>query len=91
MNAVHRAAPMLARIAAHEAPTVTVDGLDYRESLQVVRIEAGIANNVVPVSPQHVESPLSRMSRSTLAQTRALLDAIADEVETVSNRPGCSP
>ena len=41
VNAVHRAAPMLARIAAHEAPTVTVDGLDYRESLQVVRVEGG--------------------------------------------------
>ena len=30
---------LLARIAAHEAPTVTVDGLAYRESLQVVRVE----------------------------------------------------
>ena len=47
-NAVHRATPMLARIAAYDAPTVNVDGLDYRESLQIVRIEAGVANNVVP-------------------------------------------
>src|ERR1700741_3793522 len=48
VNAVHRAAPLLGRIASYEAPPVTVDGLDYRESLQVVRIGAGIANNVVP-------------------------------------------
>ena len=32
------------------ADTVDVDGLAYRESLQVVRIEGGIANNVVPGS-----------------------------------------
>ena len=47
-NAIHRASDVLARIAAHEADTVDVDGLAYRESLQVVRIDGGIANNVVP-------------------------------------------
>jgi succinyl-diaminopimelate desuccinylase len=40
----------LARIAAHEIDVVTVDGLEYRESLQVVGIEGGIPgkHNVVP-------------------------------------------
>jgi succinyl-diaminopimelate desuccinylase len=47
-NAIHRAAPLLERIASFEAATVDVDGLGYRESLQVVRVEGGIANNVVP-------------------------------------------
>ena len=49
-NAIHRAADVLGRLAAHESDTVVVDGLEYRESLQVVRIEGGIAgkHNVVP-------------------------------------------
>lgn len=93
VNAVHRAAPMLARIAAHDAPTVTVDGLDYRESLQVVRIEAGIANNVVPdrcdVVVNRRYAPACSFD-DALAQTKALL-AEADEVEIVSASPAAAP
>lgn len=92
-NAVHAAAPMLARIAAHEAPTVTVDGLDYRESLQVVRVEAGIANNVVPdrcdIIVNRRYAPACSLD-DALAQTRALLDG-ADEVEIVSASPAAPP
>jgi succinyl-diaminopimelate desuccinylase len=47
-NAIHAAADALKRIADHDAGTVSVDGLPYRQSLQVVRIEGGVANNVVP-------------------------------------------
>ncbi len=47
-NAIHRAAPVIARIAAFGNPVVPVDGLDYRESLSVVRIQGGVANNVIP-------------------------------------------
>lgn len=47
-NAIHRAVPLLEGVASFEAATVDVDGLGYRESLQVVRVDGGIANNVVP-------------------------------------------
>ena len=93
VNAVHRAAPMLARIAAHEAPTVTVDGLAYRESLQVVRVEAGIANNVVPDRCEIVVNRRYAPACSfddALAQTTALF-ADADEVEIVSASPAAAP
>lgn len=50
LNAIHAAAPVIARIAAFGNPIVEVDGLQFRESLSVVRIEAGVANNVVPDS-----------------------------------------
>jgi succinyl-diaminopimelate desuccinylase len=93
VNAVHRAAPMLARLAAHEAPAVTVDGLDYRESLQVVRIEAGIANNVVPdrcdVVVNRRYAPACSFD-DAVAQTKALLDD-ADELEIVSASPAAAP
>ncbi|WP_443022588.1 succinyl-diaminopimelate desuccinylase [Sinomonas sp.] len=47
-NAIHAAAPILARLAEYEPATVTVDGLDYRESLNAVRIAGGTAGNVIP-------------------------------------------
>ena len=47
-NAIHDAAVVLARLAAYEAQTIPVDGLDYREALQAVGIEGGIAGNVIP-------------------------------------------
>ncbi len=93
VNAVHRAAPTLARIAAHEAPTVTVDGLDYRESLQVVRVQAGVANNVVPDRCEIVVNRRYAPACShddAVAQTLAMF-ADADAVEVVSASRAAAP
>ena len=49
-NAIHAAAPILTRLAAYVPTTVRVDGLDYRESLNAVRVHGGIASNVIPDS-----------------------------------------
>lgn len=48
VNAIHAAAEVLTRLAEHEPRTVSVDGLDYRESLSAVGIRGGVAGNVVP-------------------------------------------
>ncbi|MEY9259738.1 succinyl-diaminopimelate desuccinylase [Brevibacterium epidermidis] len=48
VNAIHAAAEVLTRLAEFETDTVTVDGLDYRESLSAVIIHGGVAGNVVP-------------------------------------------
>ncbi|MCX4532842.1 succinyl-diaminopimelate desuccinylase [Streptomyces sp. NBC_00841] len=47
-NAIHAAAPILTRLAAYEPRRPVIDGLEYREGLNAVRIEAGVANNVIP-------------------------------------------
>ncbi|HZE50019.1 MAG TPA: succinyl-diaminopimelate desuccinylase [Jatrophihabitantaceae bacterium] len=47
-NAIHAAAPVLARLAAYDARTVDVDGLTYREGLNAVGIEGGVAGNIIP-------------------------------------------
>jgi succinyl-diaminopimelate desuccinylase len=47
-NAVHRAAEVLNRLAAYRARRVTIDGCEYREGLQAVRVAGGVAGNVVP-------------------------------------------
>ena len=50
VNAVHGAAGILATLAAYPAREVEIDGLTYREGLNAVRIEGGVAGNVVPDS-----------------------------------------
>ncbi|MGP4113010.1 succinyl-diaminopimelate desuccinylase [Streptomyces sp. 4N509B] len=47
-NAIHAAAPVLARLAAYEPRRPVIDGLEYREGLNAVRVEAGVAGNVIP-------------------------------------------
>jgi len=47
-NAIHGLADVLARLERNQPETVTVDGLDYRESLNAVMISGGIATNVIP-------------------------------------------
>ena len=47
-NAVHRAAEVLNRLGAYEAQRVEIDGCEYREGLQAVRIAGGVAGNIVP-------------------------------------------
>jgi succinyl-diaminopimelate desuccinylase len=92
-NAIHRAAGVLARLAAHEADTVDVDGLPYRESLQVVRIEGGVANNVVP---DHASLVVNRRFAPAYtieeaeAQVVALLDG-ADEIEVLNASAAAPP
>ncbi|KQO03967.1 MULTISPECIES: succinyl-diaminopimelate desuccinylase [unclassified Arthrobacter] len=50
VNAIHGAAEILVRLRDHEPATVHVDGLDYRESLNAVKIVGGTAGNVIPDS-----------------------------------------
>jgi succinyl-diaminopimelate desuccinylase len=47
-NAIHAAAPVLARLDSYDAREVDVEGLRYREGLNAVSIEGGVAGNVVP-------------------------------------------
>lgn len=48
VNAIHGAAPVLARLADYTPRQVVVDGLTYREGLNAVGIRGGIAGNVIP-------------------------------------------
>ncbi len=93
MNAIHSAAPLLLRLAGYEPRTVAVEGLEFRESLQVVRVEGGVANNVVPdacaVTVNRRFAPSMTLDEA-LAETRALLDG-ADEIEVLNASPAAPP
>ncbi|GAA3761664.1 succinyl-diaminopimelate desuccinylase [Microbacterium kribbense] len=47
-NAIHKAAPILQRLAEYRPREVAVEGLVYREGLNAVRIAGGVASNVIP-------------------------------------------
>ncbi|MGW0931744.1 succinyl-diaminopimelate desuccinylase [Streptomyces sp. NPDC002644] len=47
-NAVHAAAPILSRLAEYRPRRPVIDGLEYREGLNAVAIEGGVAGNVIP-------------------------------------------
>ena len=91
-NAIHAAAPILTRLAAHEPATVHVDGLDYRESLNAVRIAGGVAGNVIPdacaVEVNYRFAP-SRSIEEAEAYVRELLDGF--EVERTDAAAGARP
>ena len=48
VNAIHGLTAALNVLGSYEPRTVEIDGLEYREGLNAVRIEGGIANNVIP-------------------------------------------
>jgi len=47
-NAVHRLSGALGRLASYEGRRRVLDGLEFREAMQAVRVEGGVAGNVVP-------------------------------------------
>lgn len=91
-NAIHKLAPALAKLAAYEAETVTVDGLAYREGLNAVRVGGGIAGNVIPDDAVLDVNYRFAPSRS-VAEASALVIEFFDgfEVTIVDSSEGARP
>ena len=47
-NAVHTLTPVMTKIADYSPRDVTIDGCTYREGLNIVHLEAGVATNTLP-------------------------------------------
>jgi len=47
-NAIHKLGDVLARLKAYQPRDVDIDGCVYREGLSAVRIDGGVAGNVIP-------------------------------------------
>ena len=86
---------MLARLAAHETDTVDVDGLEFRESFQVVGIEGGVPgkHNVVPdrctITVNRRFAPKYTPEEAE-AQVRELLEG-ADDIEILQAQLAAPP
>jgi succinyl-diaminopimelate desuccinylase len=46
-NAIHKLGAVLDRLAGYQARSVEIDGCTYREGLSAVRIDGGVAGNVI--------------------------------------------
>jgi succinyl-diaminopimelate desuccinylase len=92
VNAIHGLAPALDRIVAFEPATVRVDGLDYRETLNAVAAQAGIAPNVVPDQASLTVNYRFAPNKSE-AQAERVLMALFEgfELEVVDSAPGARP
>jgi succinyl-diaminopimelate desuccinylase len=97
VNAVHRLGRVLAVLDAYEARAPTIDGCEFREALQAVRVEGGVANNVVPdratVTINHRVAP-DRTLAEAEAHVREVLAPVlgdGDEVTVVSADPPALP
>ena len=47
-NAIHQAREILEILDSYEPARIVIDGLEYREGLNAVGIEGGVAGNVIP-------------------------------------------
>lgn len=92
VNAIHAAHPVLQRLVDYTPRNPVIDGLQFREGLQAVRIDGGVAGNVVPdecvVSVNHRFAP-----DKSLAEAEAHLREVFDgfEVAVVDGAPGALP
>lgn len=93
VNAIHRAGALLERLSVFEPERIVVDGLEYREGLNAVRIDGGVAGNVIPdrcsFDVNYRFAP-SRSGEEAAAFVRAFFDD-ADEVEIIDLAPGARP
>jgi succinyl-diaminopimelate desuccinylase len=75
-NAIHAAGEVLTRLSAYQARRVEIDGCEYREGLNAVRIEGGISGNVVPdrctIAVNHRFAP-DRTEAEALSHVQELL------------------
>ncbi|MDX2375758.1 succinyl-diaminopimelate desuccinylase [Microbacterium sp. LRZ72] len=91
-NAIHKAAPILSRLAEYRPHTITVDGLDYREGLNAVRIGGGIAGNVIPDACEVEINYRFAPSRTMEDAERHVRDVLAGfPLEVVDRAPGARP
>jgi len=97
VNAIHRAGGLLSAIDSYQHREPEIDGCTFREALQVVRIDGGIAGNVVPdrvdLLINHRYAP-DRSGGEAEAHVREVLAPFTDdgdEVALVDHAPAAAP
>lgn len=91
-NAIHAAGGVLDRLRSYTPAEVDVDGLTYREGLNAVAVEGGIAGNIVPdrcvVSVNYRFAP-STSEAAALRHMHELFEGY--EVTLMDSAPGARP
>ncbi len=92
VNAIHKAAPILARLNEYDGRRPVIDGLEYREGLSAVFISGGVAGNVLPdecvVTVNHRFAP-DRDEKAAEAFLREFFEGY--ELTVTDSAPGAMP
>ena len=91
-NAIHAVAPVLDRLVAYEPRQPVVDGLTFREGMNAISIEGGVAGHVLPdvcrVGVNYRFAP-DRSVDEAYAHLREVFDGF--ELELRDSAPGALP
>jgi succinyl-diaminopimelate desuccinylase len=93
-NAIHKLGAVLDRLAHYDARSVDIDGCTYREGLSAVRIDGGIAGNVIPdaaaLTVNYRFAP-DRTVAQALQHVREVFDGLDVDMELTDSAAGALP
>ncbi len=93
-NAIHKLAAVLDRLTAYQPRSVDIDGCTYREGLSAVRIDGGVAGNVIPDAASVTVNFRFAPDRSVEQAARHVhdvLDGLDVEIEQTDAASGALP
>jgi succinyl-diaminopimelate desuccinylase len=93
-NAIHRLSAVLDRLAGYRARNVEIDGCRYREGMSAVRIDGGVAGNVIPdaasVTVNYRFAP-DRSTTEALQHVHEVFDGLDVRIEQTDAAAGALP
>lgn len=93
-NAIHKLGAVLDRLAGYTARTVDIDGCVYREGLSAVRVDGGVAGNVIPdaasVTVNYRFAP-DRSVAAALQHVYEVFDGLDVQIEQTDAAAGALP
>ena len=93
-NAIHKLGAVLDRLSGYDARHVDIDGCTYREGLSAVRINGGVADNVIPdhasVTVNFRFAP-DRSVEQALHHVGTIFDGLDVRVEQTDGAAGALP
>jgi succinyl-diaminopimelate desuccinylase len=93
-NAIHKLGEILARLSAYQPRGVDIDGCTYREGLSAVRIDGGVAGNVIPDAASltvNFRFAPDRSIEQALAHVREVFDGLDVQIEQTDAAAGALP
>ncbi|OBK84348.1 succinyl-diaminopimelate desuccinylase [Mycolicibacter sinensis] len=93
-NAIHKLGAVLNRLAAYQPRSIDIDGCVYREGLSAVRIDGGVAGNVIPdaasVTVNFRFAP-DRTPHEALTHVQEVFDGLHVVIERTDSAVGALP
>ena len=93
-NAIHKLGDVLARLKEYRPRSVDIDGCVYREGLSAVRIDGGVAGNVIPDAATltvNFRFAPDRSVEQAYAHVRAVFDGLDVAIDLTDAAAGALP